>query len=172
MKKERSSLVRGGEHKAKGSPRRPRRPQTLRPGYKAPKSPYSPSKSAARSSFSKSEDNSSYVSTAKASSCSSLEHDHFRPSETGNARSMKTAPRSSTGEVRNPALEAETQRLDALKRRRFMELQQTLAYELRSLAREVSKLCGLPQSDKTPRKRRTPRGLRKNGHEKVTWDTT
>ncbi|CAM9547761.1 unnamed protein product, partial [Hapterophycus canaliculatus] len=37
---------------------------------------------------------------------------------------------------RNPALEAEGLRLDALKRRRFVELKQMLAYELRNLARE------------------------------------
>lgn len=38
----------------------------------------------------------------------------------------------------SPALEAEGLRLDALKRRRFVELKQMLAYELRSLAREAS----------------------------------
>lgn len=37
--------------------------------------------------------------------------------------------------------------MDALKRRRFMELQQTLAYELRSLAREASKRCCIPRTD-------------------------
>ncbi|CAN0099504.1 unnamed protein product, partial [Scytosiphon promiscuus] len=38
----------------------------------------------------------------------------------------------------NPALEPEVLRLDALKRRRFAELKQMLAFELRSFAREAS----------------------------------
>lgn len=39
----------------------------------------------------------------------------------------------------NPVLEKETQRLVTLKRRQAMELQQMLAFELRSLAREVNR---------------------------------
>lgn len=104
-------------------------------------SPYSPSRSTVRSPFLKREDNSSLGSTAAASS-SSLEYDHddYGLGGGGNGRTMKT-PRLSKGSVANPVLQGETQRLDALKRRRFMELQQMLAFELRVLAREASKRC-------------------------------
>lgn len=52
----------------------------------------------------------------------------------GSTRKAKTRSRASG----NPILEEEAYRLATLKRRRAMELQQTLAFELRTLAREVS----------------------------------
>jgi len=166
VKRERSLIVRRDEGKTKEAPRRPRRPrrpQIFRVEPKAPTSPYSLSRGAVRSSLSKTEGNSSLVSTAKASSSSSLEHDHLHPRGSGTTTAAKTTPRSSIGEGGNPALEGEAHRLDALKRRRYMELQQTLAYELRSLAREVSKRGCVPLEDAV-QERANPRVLCASAH--------
>lgn len=139
VKKERSALVQGEKHKTRNTHRElaaPQRLQTFRQVATPPASPYSLSRNAAGSSFSKDEDNSSLMSTTVASS--SVEPD--RRSMGGDAAnsSWRTPRLSRVGETGNPVLEGETQRLEALKRRRFMELQQMLAFQLRSLAREVS----------------------------------
>lgn len=104
-------------------------------------SPYSPSRSPARSPFPKREDNSSLGSSTAAASSSCFDyHDDYSLGGGGNGGTNKT-PRLSKGGVAKPALQGKTQRLDVLKRRRFMELQQMLAFELRVLAREASKRC-------------------------------
>lgn len=107
-----------------------------------PVSPYSPSRSAVRSPYPKREDNSSLSYSTAAVSCSSFEYDHdgYSHGEGGNERTACTS-RLPKGSVVNLVLEGEAQRLDALKRRRFMELQQMLALKLRTLAREASTRC-------------------------------
>lgn len=147
VKNERSTLVRLEKHKVVDASNStlvaPHR--SPRPVVTAPTSPGSPSRSAARSPFPKCENNSSLASTAAASSSSSssFDYDHdygHGGGGGGNGRAIIT-PRLSKGRGANPVLEGEAQQLDALKRRRFMELQQMLAFELRVLAREASKRC-------------------------------
>lgn len=137
VKKERSALVQGEKPKTKtvhSQLTAPHRPQRLRPTATAPVSPYSPSRKAAGSSFSNGEDNSSLMSTIVASS--SLGSGHHHRVDDSPSRSSRT-PRLTRAGSGNPVLEGEAQRLEAVKRRRFMELQQMLAFQLRSLARQV-----------------------------------
>lgn len=137
VKKERSALVQGEKRKsqnANGEFTAPQRLQRFRPVATPSVSPYSPSSKAAGSTFSKGEESSSLVSTT-IGSCS-LRSDHRHRGDNSANRSRRT-PRLSREGSGNPVLEGETQRLEALKRRRFMELQQMLAFQLRSLAREV-----------------------------------
>lgn len=140
VKKERSALVQGEKHKTGNTPgselTAPQRLRRFRPATTAPLSPYSRSRSAARSPFPKCEDSSSLVSTTVASATVGSDHRHHGGDSASRSR---TTPRLSRGEAGNPVLEGEAQRLEALKRRRFMELQQMLAFQLRSLAREVRK---------------------------------
>ena len=138
VKKERSALVQGEKLKMKNGNSQltaPQRPQRFRPTATAAVSPYSPSRNADGSSFSKDEDNSSFISTTGASSSFGSGR-HHRRGDNSPSRSRRT-PRLSRAGSGNPVLEGEAQRLEALKRRRFMELQQMLSFQLRSLAREV-----------------------------------
>ena len=140
VKKERSALIQREKLKPKTACDKstaPQRLQRFRPVANPPVSPYSTPSNAAGSSFPKDEDSSSLVSTMMGP-CS-LGSD----GRSSASRSRRT-PRLSREGSGNPVLEGETQRLEALKRRRFVELQQMLAFQLRSLAREVNQaVCGV-----------------------------
>lgn len=134
--------MRGDKNKTKtinSASTAPQRLQRFRPVATAPVSPYSPSRNTVCSSFSKCEDSSSLVSTALDSSSVGSNHRHHGDNATRGSR--RTPRLSRAGEAGNPVLQGEVQRLESLKRRRFMELQQTLAFQLRGLAREVNKRC-------------------------------
>eukprot|EP00903_Cladosiphon_okamuranus_P012447 g11658.t1 len=136
VKKERSALFQGEKHKSKNVNREftaPQRLRRFRPVANPPVSPYSPSRNAAGSSFSQGEDSSSLVSAAVDSCSLGSNHRHLGDNSANRSRRTTRLSREASG---NPVLEGETQRLEALKRRRFMELKQMLAFQLRSLARE------------------------------------
>lgn len=106
-------------------------------------SPCSPARDADGSSFSKADDYSSLASTPAASSSVGSDHCHRRDNSPSTSRTTSRLLRG--GGRGNPVLEGEAQRLEALKRRRFMELQQMLAFQLRSLAREVKRAARYAQ---------------------------
>eukprot|EP00752_Nemacystus_decipiens_P002714 g2534.t1 len=136
VKKERSALVQGEKLKTNPIDYRltaPQRPQRVRPMATPPVSPYALSRNTVDLSSSTGEENSSFMSTTVASS--SFRSGHRRGGHDSPTAS-RTTPRLSRGGNSNSVLEVETQRLQALRRRRFMELQQMLAFQLRSLARE------------------------------------
>lgn len=146
VKKERSNLVRAGKHPINGTTAvfatTAERPAT-KPVPPTPRSrqfttpPVSPYYSPRRKEYafpSRSDNNGDGSSLVSGAAWSSFDCGDGS-SVGGNNGSSSIASAAGIG---NPVLEAVAYRLEALRRRRFVELQQMLAFELRGLAREVS----------------------------------
>ncbi|CAM9178664.1 unnamed protein product [Ectocarpus sp. 8 AP-2014] len=143
VKKERSNLVRAGKHPINGTtavfatsaarpatkpvPPTPRSRQFTTP----PVSPYLSPRRKENAFPSRSNNNGDGSSLASGAAWSSFDCGDGS-SVGGNNGSSSIA---SVAGIGNPVLEAEAYRLEALRRRRFAELQQMLAFELRGLAR-------------------------------------
>ncbi|CBJ32470.1 hypothetical protein Esi_0341_0021 [Ectocarpus siliculosus] len=144
VKKERSNLVRAGKHPINGTTavfatsaaRPPTKPVPPTPRSRQfttpPVSPYYSPRRKEDAFPSRSDNNGDGSSLASGAAWSSFECGDGS-SVGGDNGSSSIASAAGIG---NPVLEAEAYRLEALRRRRFVELQQMLAFELRGLARE------------------------------------
>ncbi|CAN0004262.1 unnamed protein product [Ectocarpus sp. 6 AP-2014] len=144
VKKERSNLVRAGKHPINGTTavfatsaaRPPTKPVPPTPRSRQfttpPVSPYYSPRRKEDVIPSRSDNNGDGSSLASGAAWSSFECGDGS-SVGGDDGSSSIASAAGIG---NPVLEAEAYRLEALRRRRFVELQQMLAFELRGLARE------------------------------------
>ncbi|CAM9401082.1 unnamed protein product [Ectocarpus fasciculatus] len=142
VKKERSTLVRAGKYPINGTtavftttaarpamkpvPPTPRSRQFTTP----PVSPYYSPRRKADAFPSRPNNNGDGSSVASGAAWSSFDCGDSVGDNNGGSSI------ASAGGTGNPVLEAEAYRLEALRRRRFVELQQMLAFELRGLARE------------------------------------